>query len=330
MRWPSKDIGDPSNLLIRVIVVGYQKKGESCIFLLRDKRTDEILFSMVIDSYKRRKQNRTLELLKENGVKEKSLDILCWSHPDDDHSLGIDRILDEYGGPQTKVITPISFWSKDYNIKAFRPNTRELRFLDHLIDLNKKTKSTLLPKSCSEGGCDLVYQRNFVFGLDQMSFKVFVLSPIVERLKGMIDDGQQIERNQTSVTLLVDIDGNRFLFSADLPNDEIDLINEEVIEQPLFLKIPHHGSNSSDRILDYISANANLLACTTVYRSTKPGSERPHPAVMGKYIKRCEKVYNTGSNATYNFGTVIADYDIFGAKECIISTEGSAFEIIAP
>lgn len=331
MRWDTKDIGQLSNLLVKIIVIGYQKKGESCIFLLIDRRDQQIIYSIVIDSYKRRKQNRTLELLRHFGVKEESLNILCWSHPDEDHSLGIDEIWKKYAGKNTIIITPISFWSRDYNIKAFNPNKREVDFLEYVTGLNSRTHSTLLPESTAGGG-DLVWQINFSAGVDTIKFRVWILSPLVGRLKGLVDSNGSITRNQTSVTLVVELGDNQFVFPADLPNEEIALLNEEAIENPLFLKIPHHGSVSSAKFLDYIPVNpiaqrkANILACTTIFHSTKDGSQLPQREVIERYIDKCSKVCNTGSDKKENFGAVIAEYDLFGQEECIISTEGSAFE----
>lgn len=331
MRWDTLDIEDLSNLLVKIIVVGYQKKGESCIFLLIDRRNHKVIYSIVIDSFKRRKQNRTIELLRANGVKEGELDILCWSHPDEDHSLGIDEIWKRYAGDNTKIITPVSFWSREYNIKAFNPNNREIKFLDYVTGLNSQTHSTLLPESTAGGG-DLVWQINFSAGVDIIKFRVLILSPLVARLKGLIDSNKAINRNQTSVTLVVELGDNRFVFPADLPNAEIALLNEEAMENPLFIKIPHHGSSSSSKFLNYIPIDpfsqqkANILACTTVFKSARGGSELPEREVMDKYISKCQKVCNTGSEKSENYGVVTADYDLFGKMECIISTEGSAFE----
>ena len=331
MRWDTIDIEDLSNILVKIMVVGYQKKGESCIFLLIDRRTGRVIYSIVIDSYKRRKQNRTIELLRENGVNKGELNILCWSHPDEDHSLGIDNIWKSFAGENTIIITPVSFWSRDYNIKAFNPNKREVDFLDYVTGINSITKSTLHPGSTSRGG-DLVWQINFVAGVDRVKFRVSILSPFVSRLKGLIDEKGPISRNQTSVTLVVEIGENPFVFPADLPNAEIELLNEEAMENPLFLKIPHHGSRSSKKFLDYIPVGqtsdkkANVLACTTIFRSTRGGSNLPEYEIMTEYINKCQRVYNTGSSPSLNCGVVTAVYDLFGSKECIISTEGSAFE----
>ena len=77
-------------------------------------------------------------------------------------------------------------------------------------------------------------------------------------------------------------------------------------------------------MLDYITPNSNMLACTTVYKSTKPGSELPHSQILSNYVNRCDMVGCTGSNPLHNCGTITADFDFFGSSECKISLEGSA------
>ena len=335
MKCPSEDIGDLKNLLVRVITIGYQKKGESIIIILKNTANDSIIYSIVIDSFYRHGQHRTIELLKENHVK--NLDMICWTHPDADHSAGIDMILQNFGNEQTKVVAPISFWSDDYAITALRANQREIEFVNKITKINQKTKCSFITIGVpTQGGYSSVYNKTIYAGLDSIAFSIEVLSPFADRLKGQIDsyiaDPQNVSpptRNQTSVTLLVTVGPYKLLFGADLPNEEIELMNEDRISKLIFLKIPHHCSESSKKMLDYIGPNSGIMACTTVYRSTKPGSELPHPHILSNYVKRCRVVGSTGSHPSHNFGAITADFDFFGNHDCEITLEGSA-EIIEP
>lgn len=329
MRWPSIDICDLKNLLVRIITIGYEKKGESIIVLLKNKIDGNIIHSLVIDSFCRNNQHRTVELLRDNNIEH--LNIICWTHPDSDHSFGIDAILSEFGDDNTKVITPISFWSDDYAIKAFQANKREVDFVKRLREINKRTKCSFSPIAVPAGGSSLIDRIKIIAGVDELSCSIEAVSPFVDELKGLIDahlaDPKNVQppsRNQTSVSILITIGPYKLLFGADLPNAEIELMDEDRISNMVFLKIPHHCSESSKRMLDYITPNSNMLACTTVYKSTKPGSELPHSQILANYVNRCDMVGCTGSNPLHNCGTITADFDFFGSSECKISLEGSA------
>lgn len=334
MKWPEINMPEPGNLIVRVITVGYQKKGESIIFLLIDKCDNKILYSIVIDSFKRNSVNQTVQLLRQYHVFP--LDILCWSHPDYDHSCGIDEIWKEFCSDSTRVITPISFWSDDYSIKAFNPNNREKFFVESIRNINKRTKCSFHPKSVSEGGCELVGSRTLSTLDGKIHFNVFIVSPFVESLKGQIDefiDGnskKQPTRNQTCVSLLIQIGPYNMLFPSDLPNDEISMMNEDLLEHPIFVKIPHHGSDSSIRLTDYIYPNSNTLATCTVYKSTKKASNLPMTHVLDRYCDNCDAVLCTGSDGNHDFGIITTDFDFFGSGTCKISTSGSALFIKKP
>lgn len=314
---------------MRIITIGYQKQGESLIILLINRLDDSVLYSIVIDSFRRNSTNKTIDLLKANKVA--ALDMLCWSHPDFDHSCGIEDILNQFCNDTTRVITPISFWSDDYQIKAFTPNDREIKFVKKIREINRRTKCSLHPKAVSQGGCDLVGMLNLVTIDGDIKVKVEIVAPFIDSLKGEIDDfianpkNKQPSRNQTSVTILLEVGPYRLVFPADLPNREIELMNEDCVTDPVFLKIPHHGSDSSIKMTDYLSPNSNMMACCTVYKATKKGSELPLTDVIKRYRDCCETVLCTGSDRRHDYGVITAYFDFFGEGACYIKLEGSAF-----
>ena len=92
------------NLRAEVYLIGYPKMGESQLVLLRDKSNGKIYFSAVIDSYTHESVNKTIELLKSNSVTQ--LNLLCWTHPDKDHSIGIDSIFNDFCSNDTLILLP--------------------------------------------------------------------------------------------------------------------------------------------------------------------------------------------------------------------------------
>ena len=93
------------NLYLEVYLLGYPGQGESILFLIKTiEDKDVILYSGVIDSYENNGTNKTIELLECLNIKK--LNFLCWTHPDIDHSLGIDTILQRYTNKETRVVLP--------------------------------------------------------------------------------------------------------------------------------------------------------------------------------------------------------------------------------
>ena len=88
------NISDRRNLLIKVYVIGYSNRGESiCILFLDAGYDNKVLYSIVIDSFKYKGLNETVEILNQWGIDKDKLNMLVWSHPDYDHTYGIDEII---------------------------------------------------------------------------------------------------------------------------------------------------------------------------------------------------------------------------------------------
>lgn len=77
------------SLKLVIYTVGYSKEGESLLILI--KADDVIRYSIVIDGYKVEDNNITCQLLE--AEKMQQIDMFCWSHPDRDHSVGIEDYI---------------------------------------------------------------------------------------------------------------------------------------------------------------------------------------------------------------------------------------------
>ena len=98
-----------SNLRVLIYVIGYARYGESIVLLIMNG--DTCYFAAVIDSYHYRKGgkgpfiNKAADILMKHHVKR--LDLLCWSHPHDDHSKGITTLLRKFCDEETNVLFPM-------------------------------------------------------------------------------------------------------------------------------------------------------------------------------------------------------------------------------
>ena len=78
-------------------VIGYKNKGESIVFFL--KADGKVVYSGLIDCYEEASENVALTLLVNEKVKY--FNFVCWTHPHDDHTIGLDKVLIEFCNEKT-------------------------------------------------------------------------------------------------------------------------------------------------------------------------------------------------------------------------------------
>lgn len=89
---------------ISIYHIGYSSEGESSLFILHTSDKN-VLYSIVIDCYEEN-CNETDRILEEWQL-ERKVNLIIWTHPHDDHSLGIDNIIGKYSNDKTKICTQI-------------------------------------------------------------------------------------------------------------------------------------------------------------------------------------------------------------------------------
>ena len=89
-------------LLIETYIIGYKKQGEAILFFVR---TDKgISFSGLVDCFYLKDIDKVRDILESNKIC--SLDFICWTHPDWDHSKGLKNIIDNYASEKTNIWIP--------------------------------------------------------------------------------------------------------------------------------------------------------------------------------------------------------------------------------
>lgn len=78
-------------LLIETYIIGYKSQGESILFFIR---TDGgISFSGLVDCFYLKDIDKVRDILEGNKIS--TLDFICWTHPDWDHSKGLENIIEK-------------------------------------------------------------------------------------------------------------------------------------------------------------------------------------------------------------------------------------------
>ena len=132
-----------------------------------------------------------------------------------------------------------------------------------------------------------------------------VYSPIDRRINN-IRNLQIPNLNDYSILMTITVNGRTIIFTSDIENNSIkDVINNnELFENVVFIKIPHHGGNSSKEILDAININENrqCYSVSTIYANNGKDYS-PNPDVLQAYKNYCDRVFCTSSKYINNINT---------------------------
>jgi hypothetical protein len=311
-------IANCKNIIVKIYVIGYSKRGESIIFLLKDRITDDVIYSIAIDSFKYKKCNKTKDILSSVGIKV--LDVFCWSHPDIDHTFGIEDIFNNFCvDRKTRVVIPFAF--SDPNFSNFKFNRRDKDYLDYLLQqncLNGQFCITSGPAPFQDMGID---KFRLVDSLDSVIVKVYTLSPHSSYINSLLTSNGYIDKNKLSIVMCVSVNAYNFIFCSDIENDSISFLDADYFSDPLFLKIPHHGSPTSSDLLTLLqNTKHNMACCTTIYKQHKI----PNKNIIKKYQSVCERIDSTGSNMNSDFGIVEYSFDLFDKCDCKVIYSGHA------
>lgn len=98
-------VKDCKKLIVKIFVIGYSERGESIVVFFYDSVDEKVLYTVVIDSYKTSHNLfKTIEILEKANVKH--VDLLCWTHPDADHTVGMEEIVDNFCDAKSMIFIP--------------------------------------------------------------------------------------------------------------------------------------------------------------------------------------------------------------------------------
>lgn len=316
MRFPLKFLSD---LLIRIYVVGFHKQGESIVLLFKNKQSGIIFYSIVIDSFMKNNVHKTIEILNYEHIDH--LNILCWTHPDNDHSWGLDKLLDsKFCNKNTKFISPYGIESKNLLYEGY--NTYQRRYLEKLEDNIKESNVLHEIQSVSIKQHNVIDSFEITDGINNIDVNILSLSPFSSMLlkKSSLKSG--IERNDFSIVLSINIGSYKFLFTSDIMDSNIDNLNPKYFDEPLFIKIPHHGSDKSKKMIAMLKTGAdkNTIAFTTRFSR----QNLPKEAIVEQYKQKCNRVDYTGDSGTHIYGIIRYDVDLYGDQDVKCGHMGNA------
>lgn len=322
MNKPPIKVHDCSALELRIHVLGYYPKGESILIVLWDNHSQSVCQSVLIDSFEVSNKNKFDTLLNEYKIHKTKLNYFIWTHPDEDHSVGIQNIVKKYIDKNTLILIPYGLSNRTMlinsidiitalkNISSF-PSLLQSYF--SILKCAKKRPSIVEPVSSSRHqlGSELygeIIKDNFDTSCD---FKLEILTPFrdVTFTKSVIN--KSILKNDLSISFNIIFGKYKFFFGGDVENEAINLVREDKWNNTIFVKVPHHGSKSSDvlpaiytRALQNTRASKPLISAITTSFENNSNIQLPNITVLNEYVKCSRGIYLTKSTTSQvnNYG----------------------------
>lgn len=197
------------NLYLSVYFIGYENEGESSVFILYSTSPKKrILYSMVIDCYEDEQVNCTEKILekyeqdfpsRKKKDKKIKIDMLVWTHPHEDHTKGIGKLIDGHCNKSTKIVTAnVLNTGKNYSDKC----NLVINKISHMNDRQKKRWNI----SSTETLESLLQKIDFLNAKDLINtLKIRCIAPASDIIA---KDISQSEIKKLSVGIVVEIERN--------------------------------------------------------------------------------------------------------------------------
>ena len=305
------DSFDVTNFHLKVIVIGYGCYGESTLVLLMNG--DVVFYAMVIDSYHYKNNkikdgpfiNKAIDLLRDNHVER--LDVLCWTHPHDDHSKGIPRLIKKYCDGDTKVMYPMYLQSNQADIVKYGEISKQN--IDYIIERNKQHEISATPIGVAvqgEANIDEFNLRDYYSSEITASIRIDALTPISSVLTEYVNDSLCSDPNELSISVVIEVNGYGMYFGGDAKSKHINLSKTLKVSRCRFVKIPHHTSPTAADLTNYLPHELDAV-CTTVYK--KGRVKLPDKNLINRYRSFKADIYSTNKDFSNNPQYGIIEYD---------------------
>ena len=292
--------------LLIYVVGGQNGNGEGILILFL--RKEQVIHTISIDCCKAKVKDKECNLidalLRHHNAKK--IDCFVWTHPHDDHSEGLDKLIETYYKKGCIGIIPKQIYGTDNDIVNIKPLSKQV-----LKKFNSKfSKKNLKSIDCQCQEKRLVHSFNLEDSLsDQIkTVRLYCLTPIdfkldeKRRKNAKISDSQL---NEISLSLILDVDGYCFFFGGDVPDTVLKETEKSSLYSCRWIKIPHHGSYSTVKSIQYFNRNIDSAVTTSFLKQDLPKDD-----VLKKYKNITSQIYITQKSQkdVHDFGMVSYAY----------------------
>lgn len=314
------EIDDIDSLYFDVYTIGYNEEGESLLLLLRDGKN--ILHTTMTDCYCIGDYNHADAILNDFGVK--NIDAFVWTHPDSDHSTGIEPFLEKYDSSVgARIFIPAGLSGEIIDTEGAN---KALTYITNKYNRNRRYDIDYVSLNTGEF-CQLmrfrIKEKKTSRQVDYVFTFILPNADIVARRSNT--DGK-VYLNDYSIFYIVTFNDQNYLFCGDLSKQNVQFIKEDWLEDVVFVKIPHHGSKTLENFQGKLaSAGSSNVICTCT--TFKP-KRLPDENVLKSYKDISKTIYCTGKNEDspkYDYGCVLIQFNA-NMKDSTCLCSGNAFE----
>lgn len=303
------------DIQLHIHVFGFHPQGESILLIIFDASKEQVIRSIAVDCFIEKNKEQIKNTLKQYKISNQNpLNLIIWTHPDYDHSKGMGLLVSEFANKQTILVTPdgMNIWNL-VNAHALWTYIKTLFYvkknrllIEHVNNSNhRKYPDEYLPLHISDGI------------LDDLHFSVEILTPHADKIIKKTEINKSLKYNDISISFIVHFGSMNFYFGGDVENESIKGINQYRLTNLSYVKIPHHGSDTSDvlpSIIEnlYIENEEDERYVTSVVTSFHNGkSKLPYDDVLNKYKSISNIIVKTDSiDREYYYGTYFVSYNI--------------------
>ena len=309
-------------LTLEIVLWGSEPEGEFILLIV--KCDAQPVFVGLIDCYTNTSKHEALEYLKALG-KDK-FDFVCWTHPHDDHSVGMvdvcnccypinnkNKTIDSQRPtdiivPQSVIEAPrlYDFMSENvkFTVTHFRENMKDVR----------KRRMNLRAVS----GYSTLYTQEFIGDSGRQKYVLCIesFSPAPNLCFHEALGEHRPNFNFFSVGLVISIANFRILLAADIEDGALSVMDAHFLKHGYhYVKIPHHASSNTielAKLLRTKSREVLQVATSTVYRK----GNLPHLPVLDEYASwnNDAKIFITSSphkrSAAGTYGCILTRFFI--------------------
>ncbi|ENZ9550577.1 MBL fold metallo-hydrolase [Clostridioides difficile] len=261
-----------SILIIISLLIGCDKKSLLSIHIIDVGQGDSILVqtptnkNILIDGGDEDSENIIISYLRQKRIK--TIDIIIATHPDSDHIGSLDNVIKKFN------VNSIYMPEQSTDSEAYQ----------NLIN------------SCTDKNLSIQHlYKNDVLNIDN-NINIYVLSPSYI----------QEESNLNSIVFKLTFNDNSFLFMGDAEEEnEKKILHSFKLNNINFIKIGHHGSNSSSSLEFIKKISPDIAAISCGYKNQYG---HPHREVINNLKQNHVSIYRTdriGDIVFYSDGEII-------------------------
>lgn len=266
---------------LRIYTIGYSRQGESILTLLC--QGSEILFSILTDSF----QIQSKDVLLYNALntimehyRNGHIDVFVWTHPDYDHSVGIKDVLEKFDSEKKAFIyIPITLDQKDKYALSDSANSAYTYIMDNY---RGKVDSIGLMDGTECSGIDVdVVDLSAEISI---GIKGFFMAPSSSLALSRSYGEKGFTMNDLSIVYSLCVNKRNLLFTGDVEGLNVKRLCAVHLNNVIFHKIPHHGSQYSSQLGDKLLSLGNRSVTQTVTQkfSTPSKDELQKYAPLGE------------------------------------------------